>query len=222
MPVLSALEINAVATATPAGDELTAWFGFPTGVLSRDEVTELATLWVEALTALARHAAAPDAGGLTPSDAPLVDVAQEGIDTWEARFGPLAEVWPVTPAQSGMLFHTMLAGASSFDAYHMQMVFHLSGDIDPRRMRRAGQALLDRHASLRAAFVEQADGDVVQVVPREVTLPWRHLDLIGAARRRPGCSSGSSPRTGPPTSTGPPRRCSGWPSPSSAPTAPNW
>ncbi|MFJ9861358.1 amino acid adenylation domain-containing protein [Streptomyces albogriseolus] len=186
MPVLSALEINAVATATPAGDELTAWFGFPTGVLSRDEVTELAALWVEALTALARHAAAPDAGGLTPSDAPLADVAQEEIDTWEARFGPLAEVWPVTPAQSGMLFHTMLAGASSFDAYHMQMVFHLSGDIDPRRMRRAGQALLDRHASLRAAFVEQAEGDVVQVVPREVTLPWRHLDLTGAGAEATG------------------------------------
>ncbi|MFH9818955.1 amino acid adenylation domain-containing protein [Streptomyces sp. NPDC017230] len=179
MPVLSALEINAVATATPAGDELTAYFGFPTGVLSRDEVTELAGLWVEALTALARHAEAPDAGGLTPSDAPLVDVSQEEIDTWEARFGRLTEVWPVTPAQSGMLFHTMLAG-SSFDAYHMQMVFHLSGEIDAERMRRAGQALLDRHANLRAAYVEQADGDVVQVVPRAVTLPWRHLDLTGA------------------------------------------
>ncbi|MFC7984951.1 amino acid adenylation domain-containing protein [Streptomyces sp. NPDC057336] len=180
MPALSALEINAVAGETPAGEELTAYFGFPTGVLTRDEVTELADLWVEALTALARHASAPDAGGLTPSDAPLVDVDQREIDTWEARFGPLAEVWPVTPAQSGMLFHTMLAGASSFDAYHMQMVFHLRGRIDAGRMRRAGQALLDRHANLRAAYVEKADGDVVQVVPRSATLPWRHLDLTAA------------------------------------------
>ncbi len=57
LPVLSALEINAVATGTPDGDELTAYFGFPTGVLTRDEVTELAGLWVEALTAPgpARH-----------------------------------------------------------------------------------------------------------------------------------------------------------------------
>ncbi|MFC7844882.1 amino acid adenylation domain-containing protein [Streptomyces sp. NPDC057382] len=181
MPVLSALEINAVATATPAGDELTAYFGFPTGVLSHAEVTELAGLWVQALTALARHAAAPGAGGLTPSDAPLVDVSQEEIDTWETRFGRLTQVWPVTPAQSGMLFHTMLAGASSFDAYHMQMVFHLCGDIDPERMRRAGQALLDRHPNLRAAYVEKADGEVVQVIPRHTTLPWRHLDLTAGA-----------------------------------------
>ncbi|WP_317936844.1 amino acid adenylation domain-containing protein, partial [Streptomyces cellostaticus] len=179
MPVLSALEINAVATHTLAGDELTAFFGFPTGVLSRGEVSELAGLWIEALTALARHAVTPDAGGLTPSDAPLVEVGQEEIDTWEARFGKLAKVWPTTPVQSGMLFHTMLAG-SSFDAYHMQLVFHLSGEVDPERMRRAAQALLGRHASLRAAFVNRADGDVVQVVPETVSLPWQHLDLTAA------------------------------------------
>ncbi|MFF3488514.1 amino acid adenylation domain-containing protein [Streptomyces sp. NPDC002701] len=179
MPVLSALEINAVATAGDGGDELTAYFGFPAGVLSRDEVSELADLWVRALTGLARHAAAPGAGGLTPSDAPLVEVGQAEIDTWETRFGTLAEVWPVTPAQSGMLFHTMLSG-TAFDAYRMQMVFHLSGDVDPERMRRAGQALLGRYANLRAAFTDRADGDMVQVVPQTVTLPWQHLDLTAA------------------------------------------
>nr|WSW49582.1 amino acid adenylation domain-containing protein [Streptomyces sp. NBC_01001] len=172
MPVLSALEINAVA----AGDELTAYFGFPTGVLTRDEVTELAGLWVQALAALARHAATPEAGGLTPSDAPLVEVGQREIDTWEGQFGKLCRIWPTTPVQSGMLFHTMLSGAE-FDAYHMQLVFHLSGDVDPERMHRAAQALLARHPSLRAAFVNRADGDVVQVVPETVPLPWQHLDL---------------------------------------------
>ncbi|MFJ5779588.1 amino acid adenylation domain-containing protein [Streptomyces sp. NPDC093094] len=182
MPVLSALEINAVTTGTPGGDELTAWFGFPAGVLSREEVTELAGLWVEALTALARHATSPGAGGLTPSDAPLVEVGQAEIDTWEARFGKLARVWPATPVQSGMLFHTMMAASasSSFDAYHMQLVFPLSGEVDPERMHRAAQALLARHAGLRAAFVDRADGDVVQVVPETASLPWRHLDLTAA------------------------------------------
>ncbi|GAA1985295.1 amino acid adenylation domain-containing protein [Catenulispora subtropica] len=172
MPVLSALEINAVAV----GEELTAYFGFPTGVLGRDEVTELAELWVQALTGLVRHAGTGDAGGLTPSDAPLVGVGQTEIDAWEARFGRLAGIWPVTPAQNGMLFHTALAGGS-FDPYHVQLVFHLSGEVDAERMRRAGQALLDRHPGLRAAFVDRADGQRVQVIPETVPLPWRHLDL---------------------------------------------
>ncbi len=179
MPVLSALEINAVATATAAGSELTAYFGFPTGVLSHDEVTELAGLWVDALAGLARHAATPDAGGLTPTDAPLVRLNQQEIDTWQGRFGSLAAVWPVTPAQSGILFHVLLAGGA-FDPYHMQLVFHLAGRVDPARMHRAGQALLDRYPSLRAAFVRRADGDVVQVVPATVALPWEYLDLTSA------------------------------------------
>ncbi|MET9497724.1 amino acid adenylation domain-containing protein [Streptomyces sp. NPDC006552] len=179
LPVLSALEINAVATPGRDGDELTAYFGFPAGVLSRAEVSDLAELWVQALTALARHATTPGAGGLTPSDAPLVAVGQREIDRWESRLGRLAAVWPTTPVQAGMLFHTQLAGAS-FDAYHMQLVFHLSGEVDPERMRRAAQALLDRHAGLRAVFADRADGDVVQLVPEAVTLPWRHLDLTAA------------------------------------------
>ncbi|WP_431041554.1 amino acid adenylation domain-containing protein [Streptomyces sp. P1-3] len=177
MPALSELEIN----ANVADDgQLTAYFGFPTGVLSRDEVAELADLWTEALTAVAHHATTPDAGGLTPSDAPLVTVRQAEIEAWQDRYGPLTDIWPVTPVQSGLLFHAMLSGAA-FDVYHMQLVFHLSGEVDPERMRRAGQALLARHPNLRAAFVTKTDGDSAQVIPDEGPLPWRHIDLTAAS-----------------------------------------
>ncbi|MEU3313838.1 amino acid adenylation domain-containing protein [Streptomyces sp. NPDC006662] len=180
-PALSALEVEAVALPAPGGEELTAAFAFPAGVFTPEDVTGLAGQWLAALTALARYAGTPGAGGLTPSDAPLVAVGQEEIDAWEARYGRLAEVWPATPTQSGMLFHTQLAG-TSFDPYHNQLVFHLSGEVDPERMRRAGQALLERHPTLRAAYAARADGDLVQVVPAEgVTLPWHHLDLTGHA-----------------------------------------
>uniref|UniRef100_UPI0018F718F3 non-ribosomal peptide synthetase n=1 Tax=Streptomyces sp. N35 TaxID=2795730 RepID=UPI0018F718F3 len=147
-----------------------------TGVLTRQEVTELAELWVQALTALADHATSPDAGGLTPSDAPLVSVTQAEIDTWQQRYGTLAAIWPTTPVQAGMLFHTQLAG-EDFDAYHVQLAFELSGVIDPECMGRAAQALLERHTVLRAAFVSRADGEVIQAIPESVTLPWQYLDL---------------------------------------------
>ncbi|MCG0284479.1 non-ribosomal peptide synthetase [Streptomyces sp. PSAA01] len=175
----SVLEIDAVTTASPDGPELTACFAFPAGAFSRAEVSELAALWVDALTALARHTTAPDAGGLTPADAPLVDVGQDEIEAWEGRYGRLTTVWPVTPAQAGILFHKTLGGAS-FDPYHVQLALRLSTAVDPERMRRAGQALLGRHPSLRAAFVGRSEGDVVQVVPETVTLPFQYLDLTAA------------------------------------------
>ncbi|WP_280863756.1 non-ribosomal peptide synthetase [Streptomyces sp. SAI-144] len=174
LPVMSALEISAAVT----GEEprLSAVFSFPTGVLSAAEVQRLADLWVAALEGIAGHVSGPGAGGMTPSDLPLVTVSQQDIDRWEARYPRLADVWPATPMQSGLLFHSMLAG-SSFDAYHVQLVLHLEGTVDPDRMRAAGQALLDRHANLRTAFVTDSYGRQVQLVLERVELPWRVYDL---------------------------------------------
>ncbi|MGW7276288.1 amino acid adenylation domain-containing protein [Streptomyces sp. NPDC054864] len=178
LPALSALEVNSLATDDGDGSRLQAAFMFPTGLLTRERTAELAALWVEVLHGMAAYAARPAVGGLTPSDAPLVSVRQDEIEAWEERYGRLVEVWPQAPGQSGIQFQAALA-EDSFDVYHMQFVLHLSGHVDPERMRGAGQALLDRYPNLRSAFLTAAGGDPVQVVPDYVELPWRHLDLTG-------------------------------------------
>nr|APD72040.1 non-ribosomal peptide synthetase 6 [Streptomyces sp.] len=176
MPASAVVDINALVDDSDEGPQLSARFAFPTGVLTREEVQELADTWCDALQALARHVAGPGAGGLTPSDVPLVSVGQAEIETWEKCYPDLADIWPLTPLQSGLLFHALLADAS-FDAYHMQMVYHLSGTVDPQRMRAAGQALLDRYANLRTAFVPDATGEHVQLVIDGVELPWQYTNL---------------------------------------------
>ncbi|SEF52696.1 non-ribosomal peptide synthase domain TIGR01720/amino acid adenylation domain-containing protein [Actinacidiphila yanglinensis] len=178
LPALSALEVNSVATDTADGVRLQAAFMFPTGLLSRERTRALAELWVEVLHGMAAYAARPGIGGLTPSDTPLVRVRQEEIEAWETRYGRLAEVWPMPPSQSGILFQAALADGT-FDVYHMQFVLHLTGHVDPARMRAAGQALLERYPNLRSAFVTGTGGDGVQVVAEHVAMPWRHVDLTG-------------------------------------------
>ncbi|WP_199552758.1 non-ribosomal peptide synthetase [Streptomyces sp. N35] len=178
LPALSALEVNSVATDSPEGTRLQAAFMCASGVLSRERTAELADLWVVVLRGMAAHAASGRAGGLTPSDAPLVRVRQSDIETWEERYGRLVEVWPQAPGQLGIQFQAALADGA-FDVYHMQFVLHLSGPVVPERMRAAGQALLERYPNLRSAFVTTADGEPVQVVAEHVDLPWRHLDLTG-------------------------------------------
>ena len=176
MPVAHALDINAVVTETDEGPELNALITFATGVLTREDVQELADLWCAALTGLARQAGGPGAGGLTPSDLSLVSLSQTEIDVVEARHSDVADIWPLTAMQSGLLFHVMLAG-KEFDPYQMQFVLHLDGVVDAERMRAAGQALLDRHPNLRVAFGFGTDGDPIQIVPARVELPWRAVDL---------------------------------------------
>ncbi|RDI25336.1 non-ribosomal peptide synthetase [Lentzea flaviverrucosa] len=178
MPAMAVLEINAMAIETAEGLSLRARVSHPRGVLDAAAATELIDLWCSALRGLSEHLADPAAGGRTPSDLPLVSLRQQEIEEWESRYPGLADVWPLTGLQSGLLYHALLAGTGA-DAYHVQFVFHLSGQVDPERMRRAGQALLDRHAPLRGAFVASSAGDPVQVLPARAGLPWRHLDLTG-------------------------------------------
>ncbi|NLU79279.1 amino acid adenylation domain-containing protein [Micromonospora sp. HNM0581] len=178
LPALSALEVNSVAVDTVDGTRLETMFMFPSGLLSRERVTELADLWADVLRGMAAYAVGAPVGGLTPSDAPLVSVRQDEIESWEQRYGRLAEVWPQAPGQSGIQFQAALAD-DAFDVYHMQFVLHLSGHVEPARIRAAGQALLRRYPNLRSAFLTATDGDPVQVVPEHVALPWRHIDLSG-------------------------------------------
>ncbi|WP_189944219.1 non-ribosomal peptide synthetase [Streptomyces aurantiogriseus] len=176
MPAPAELDINATVTDTPDGPRLAARFAAPEGVLTPEQTSELAGLWVAALEALARHVTAPHAGGLTPSDVPLVRIGQWELEEWERTYPGLTDVWPTTPLQAGLLFHSLM-NDSEVDAYQVQYALHLSGRVDADRLRTAGQALLDRHPSLRTAFLPDATGDLVQLVVDGVTLPWRVVDL---------------------------------------------
>ncbi|MFE0105094.1 amino acid adenylation domain-containing protein [Streptomyces sp. NPDC059009] len=178
MPAMSTLEINSAVIDTELGAQLDADLGFAPGALAREDVEELAALWFEALAALARHVETPGAGGLTPSDLPLVKVSQRDIELWETVYPGIVDVWPLTALQSGLLFHTML-NDDSWDAYQMQLAFHVEGSVDPARMRASGQAVLDRYPNLRSAFTTDAEGNQVQVISDGVELPWAELDLRG-------------------------------------------
>nr|WSY54830.1 amino acid adenylation domain-containing protein [Streptomyces sp. NBC_00886] len=179
MPVSATVDIGAAVTDTADGPALRASFGFPAGVIGADAVRELADLWIEALTGLARHVADPDAGGLTPSDVPLVSLRQEDLEELERTQPGLVDVWQVTPMQAGLLFHASLSSPGT-DVYHVQYVFHLKGTVDAARLRAAGQTLLDRHPNLRAGFVTQS-GTTVSVIRRTVELPWQETDLSALA-----------------------------------------
>ncbi|MFI7236910.1 amino acid adenylation domain-containing protein [Streptomyces cyaneofuscatus] len=107
---------------------------------------------------------------------PLVGMdAQERAELL-GGFGPEAEVWPVTPLQEGLLFHAVYDRENA-DPYLMQRPLLITGALDVPRLREAFRGLLRRHPSLRAGFVTRRSGETAQVVPADVELPWRELDL---------------------------------------------
>ncbi|SPE64107.1 Dimodular nonribosomal peptide synthase [Streptomyces netropsis] len=178
------LGLDALTIDGPAGPRLHAAWSWADRAFTEEEVRELAELWFTVLDALVVHARTPGAGGHSPSDLPLVPLAQPEIDHLEAAYPGLAEVLPLTALQQGLLFHSLYAPDSP-DVYQAQLVLHLRGDVDAGALRAAGAALLERHPNLGAAFVHQNLPHPVQVVPGGAALTWRDVDLtpVAAGRR---------------------------------------
>ncbi|WP_067716001.1 amino acid adenylation domain-containing protein [Nocardia yamanashiensis] len=92
-----------------------------------------------------------------------------------ARYGPIADVLPLSPLQEGLLFHALRDGAD--DIYTLTARFDLAGPVDPERLGAAFAAVLERYPNLGAAFRYEEFDDPVQVVPRTPRSAWRAVDL---------------------------------------------
>ncbi|MEV0332853.1 amino acid adenylation domain-containing protein [Nocardia sp. NPDC050717] len=174
LPANAVLAVDAVTIEDADGPRVHAVWRFPSEVITREEVARIARLWAASLTTIARAIAEPGAGGLTPSDITLVPVTGTQLGDWQRRYQGIEDVWPLSPLQQGLLFHTRLT-AGHPDKYVVQAVFALDGEVDPARLESAAAALVRRHPALRTAFVTTADA-AVQLVVDEVTVPWRVLD----------------------------------------------
>ena len=172
MPVPAPITIDAIVL----GGRLAAEFWFPWTLLGCETVRELADLWRAALLAIVRHVENPRARGHTPADFGLVRTSQRDIEAWEARHPTLVDVWPLAPAQAGLMFHAMFA-EGSVDAYILQMVLTLEGDLDADRLRAATDAVLRRYPNLCTCFDTDESGAPVQLVLESVRTPWREADL---------------------------------------------
>jgi amino acid adenylation domain-containing protein/non-ribosomal peptide synthase protein (TIGR01720 family) len=125
------------------------------------------------LRALLAHCTRPDAGGYTPSDFPLAGLGQAELDELLGSGRGVEDVYPLTPMQEGMLFHSLLAPGGG--AYVGQFMYDLKGPLDTTAFGRAWSAVVQRHPVLRTGF--QWGGErAFQVVRREVELPMRAED----------------------------------------------
>jgi nonribosomal peptide synthetase CepB len=90
------------------------------------------------------------------------------------------DVWPLAPLQEGLLFHAEYDQQAARDVYVGQRIMDLEGTVDAAVLRASWQAMLDRHASLRAGFLHRGgSGEPIQVIAKRVQLPWREIDVSG-------------------------------------------
>ena len=176
MPLAHLIEINALTQDGADGPALTAHWTWASALLDEAAVRDLAGTWFAALTALVRHVRQPGAGGRTPSDVALVDLTQGEIERLESHYPRIEDILPLSPLQEGLLFHA-LYDARGPDVYTVQLELELEGLLDSAVLEASIQAVIGRHASLRAGFWHEHLNRPVQVVLPRAAVPWRLIDL---------------------------------------------
>ncbi|MEB3357177.1 MAG: amino acid adenylation domain-containing protein [Synechococcales bacterium] len=86
----------------------------------------------------------------------------------------IENIYPLSPMQQGILFHTLLAPESGI--YVPQIVLTLEGALDAIALRRVWQQAVARHDVLRTAFYWKQRDEPFQVVYRQAELLWVQQD----------------------------------------------
>ncbi|HEU0077897.1 MAG TPA: condensation domain-containing protein, partial [Longimicrobiaceae bacterium] len=156
------------------GGRLELALSYSAAVHGMETMQRLAGWYAEELRALLAHCTSAEAGGYTPSDFPLAGLSQAELDALLGRERGVEDVYPLTPLQEGMLFESLYAPGSG--VYVGQFGFRLEGSLDADALERAWGAAVERHEALRAAFAWEGGHRPVQVVRRQVEVPFRRMD----------------------------------------------
>ncbi|BBP64618.1 hypothetical protein PHLH5_21590 [Pseudomonas sp. Cab53] len=91
----------------------------------------------------------------------------------------IEDIYSLSPTQHGLLFHSVFEPDSR--VYYQQLTLEMNGPLQLGAFRGAWQALMQRHAVLRSAFLWEELDDAYQVVQQDVDLPLTELDWQGRA-----------------------------------------
>ncbi|MFE7592655.1 amino acid adenylation domain-containing protein, partial [Kitasatospora sp. NPDC057512] len=152
------------------------WY-YSAGRHRADTVTGLAHAMLGALEEIVAHCAEPAAGGRTPTDFPLARLDQAAVDRIAGDGRTVADVYPLTPMQAGMLFHSLLDPDG--DTYVNQVQLVLDGVTDPHALAEAWQRTADANAVLRTRLSWQDGAEPLQVVQHRADAPVAHHDWTG-------------------------------------------
>ncbi|QLE51261.1 amino acid adenylation domain-containing protein [Nostoc sp. C057] len=86
----------------------------------------------------------------------------------------IEDLYELSPMQQGMLFHTLYAPES--EVYFEQLLCILQGKLNFPAFQQAWEQVVARHPILRSSFYWEEIEKPLQMVSKQVNLPWEELD----------------------------------------------
>lgn len=87
---------------------------------------------------------------------------------------PIKDSYPLSPIQSGLLFHTV--NTPGCEAYAVQLIWELTHNLNLSLLRKSMYFLLQRHPILRVYFEWKDQSQPIQYVQHIIELPWHEYD----------------------------------------------
>ncbi|RQU99200.1 amino acid adenylation domain-containing protein, partial [Burkholderia cenocepacia] len=128
----------------------------------------------EAQLAELAHRCMTEAQPLDAADFPLARLDAATLDALLPDAANVQDIYPATPLQKGLLFHTLSDGKRG--VYVNQLRLTLDGPLQPDALRDAWQAAVARHDILRTRFAVPGGAEPLQIVQRRVALPFDTFD----------------------------------------------
>ncbi|MCB1034770.1 MAG: AMP-binding protein, partial [Acidobacteria bacterium] len=156
------------------GGRLRTGFSYSVNVHRRETIEALANGYMEALRELIAHCRSEEAGGVTPSDFPLIHLDQPSLEALVGNGRGVEDLYPLAPIQQGMLFHALYEPEQGF--YVGQLTSGFQGEMDTGAFGRAWNLLVARHTALRTTFRWQELEEPLQIVHLEAEVPFEVVD----------------------------------------------
>lgn len=86
----------------------------------------------------------------------------------------IEDLYELSPMQQGMLFHTLYTPES--EVYFEQLLCTLNGELNFPAFQQAWEQVVARHSVLRSSFYWEEIEKPLQMVSKQVNLPWVKLD----------------------------------------------
>ncbi len=174
------LTVDVVSVESADGPRLRATFTYLTATMSADEAARIAEAFLDALRDLVADTLPPAAPPAPRPPAELLTLSAAETDLIARAFpAPVEEVWPLSPLQEGLHFHSVLDRSS--DAYTAQFSLDFGHRLDADQLRRATVTLMARNPTLRAGFLSDGLYRPVQLIAVELAAPVEEIDLTALA-----------------------------------------
>ncbi|MEJ2406195.1 MAG: amino acid adenylation domain-containing protein [Candidatus Thiodiazotropha sp.] len=111
-----------------------------------------------------------------------VTIAKTGNPVTNKQQNTIDAIYPLSPMQEGMLFHTLYAPDSG--VYFEQTTCTLQGALNIDAFQQAWQCVVDRHPALRTLFIWERNTKPLQLVRNSVNLPWKVYDWRDLSERQ--------------------------------------